>query len=418
MYMGKRDMNIITENTPKKDGYFMPAEFSHHDGTIMIYPVRPGSWGKDRTEALEAFGKVFLEVLRRENLYLLADREHWNEARKFVDGIIEDYLEARGYSEEQRIAAKGGDEIEGLEALDPVDQESFEDRCLVLPIASDDAWARDVGPTFLVKDKQDIRAVNWSFNAWGGEVDGLYASWDKDDLVAPSFCDMCEIDYYDACPFVLEGGSIHCDGEGTVMVTESCLLSPGRNPDLSKEQIEDMLKDYLGAEKVLWLPYGIYNDETNEHVDNVCAFIKPGEVVLAWTDNKNDPQYEMSRADYDYLESQTDAKGRSIKVHKLYIPDHPVLVNEKDLSNYEFEDGEDVREAGERLAASYVNFYFINGAALVPQFGADNAESDRKALDTLKALLPDRDIIGINARAILLGGGNIHCITQQIPENT
>ena len=165
----------------------------------------------------------------------------------------------------------------------------------------------------------------------------------------------------------------------------------------------------------MWLPGGIYNDETNEHVDNVCAFIRPGELVLAWTDDESDPQYEMSKADLDYLESATDAKGRKIKVHKLYIPDNPVLVKEKDLANYEFEEGEDMREVGERLAASYVNFYFVNGAALVPQFGDENAESDKRALDTLKALLPEKEIIGIDARPILLGGGNIHCITQQVP---
>ena len=223
-------------------------------------------------------------------------------------------------------------------------------------------------------------------------------------------------DYYDAAPFVLEGGSIHSDGEGTVMVTESCLLSKGRNPDLTKEQIEDKLKEYLGAEKVLWLPKGIYNDETNEHVDNVCAFVGPGEVVLAWTDDTADPQYEMSKADLEYLESVTDAKGRKLKVHKLPVPDHPVLVEQADLGNFEFEEGEDTREEGERLAASYVNFYFINGAALVPQFGGENKESDERALKILKELCPDREVIGIDARAILLGGGNIHCITQQIPE--
>ena len=290
------------------------------------------------------------------------------------------------------------------------------ERLFILPIDSDDAWARDVGPTFVTKPGKDIRAVNWKFNAWGGEVDGLYASWDKDDAVAGEFCELFEVDYYDAAPFVLEGGSIHSDGAGTVMVTESCLLSKGRNPSLSKEQIEERLKEYLGAEKVLWLPKGIYNDETNEHVDNVCAFVGPGEVVLAWTEDASDPQYEMSKADLEYLESVTDAEGRKLKVHKLPIPDHPVLVEQKDLSNFEFEEGEDTREVGERLAASYVNFYFINGAALVPQFGGQNEESDKRALKILRDICPGREIIGIDARAILLGGGNIHCITQQIPE--
>ena len=149
-----------------------------------------------------------------------------------------------------------------------------------------------------------VRAVNWEFNAWGGEVDGLYASWKLDNAFAKAFSAWQGYECYEAAPFVLEGGSIHSDGEGTVLVTASCLLSKGRNPELSKKQIEEKLKSYLGAEKILWLPRGIYLDETNEHVDNVCAFLKPGEVVLAWTDNEDDPQYVLSKACLDYLESE------------------------------------------------------------------------------------------------------------------
>ncbi len=386
-------MNKLLKSTPTSDGYFMPGEFSEHLGTIMIYPTRPGSWGKDRSDTLWSFGQVFTEILKREDLYLLVDEESREEARSFVEGLI-------------RLA----DESEEYDDI-------LSPRFHLLTIASDDAWARDVGPTFVTDVSGNRRGINWSFNAWGGEVDGLYANWDKDDKVAASFCEKLGAEYYDASPFVLEGGSIHSDGEGTVMVTESCLLSPGRNPHLSKEQIEDTLKNYLGAQKVLWLPKGIYNDETNEHVDNVCAFIRPGEVVLAWTDDKYDPQYAMSKADLDYLENVTDAKGRRIIVHKLPIPEYPVLVSQSDLSNYEFEEGEDNREVGERLAASYVNFYFVNGAVLVPQFGGNNASSDKRALGKLMELCPDREVIGIDARPILLGGGNIHCITQQIPKS-
>ena len=420
-------MSGITNSVPIKDGFYMPAEYSRHDGTIMIYPVRPGSWRKDRAGALYSFANVFIEILKRENLYLIADKAHWKEARDFMDEIITDYVQGTGRlvapmtkEEEDRIIAEGESLFANEDTLYTV-SDVLENRCLIPPIDSDDAWARDVGPTFVVRDnagsKAEIRGINWSFNAWGGEVDGLYASWDKDDKVASSFCDLIELPFYDAQPFVLEGGSIHCDGEGTAMVTESCLLSEGRNPAMSREEIEGKLREYLNVEKVLWLPRGIYNDETNEHVDNVCAFVAPGEVVLAWTDDENDPQYELSRADLEYLEKETDAKGRSIVVHKLPIPDHSVLVSEADLANYEFEEGEDFREVGERLAASYVNFYFINGAALVPQFGGENEESDERALDILSELCPDREIIGIPARDILLGGGNIHCITQQIPEN-
>lgn len=406
-------MKIICNRKPCEDSFFMPAEYGAHEGTLMIYPVRPGSWGKDRSGALNSFKKIFIEIIKRECLYLLVDEKHLKEAENLIYGAINEYcdgLKLSGkYSEvfETYIGPDGDDEL--------ILEDILEERCFILKIDSDDSWARDVGPTFVINKNRDLRGINWKFNAWGGEFDGLYASWDKDDAVAESFCKTLEVDMYDAAPFVLEGGSIHTDGEGTLMVTESCLLSQGRNPSMSKEQIEKTLKEYLGISKVLWLPRGIYNDETNEHVDNVCAFIAPSEVVLAWTDDVNDPQYELSKACLDYLEKETDAKGRKIKVHKLPIPGHPVLVSALDLQNYEFEEGEDMRDEGERLAASYVNFYFINGAALVPQFGGDNVGSDKKALEILKKICPDREIIGIPARDILLGGGNIHCITQQIP---
>ena len=172
-------------------------------------------------------------------------------------------------------------------------KEMLSDKIKIIEIESDDAWARDTCPTFVVNDKKDVRGVCWKFNAWGGDYDGLYKNWDKDSKLASSVCEKLGYSAYSAKDFVLEGGSIHSDGEGTVIVTEACLLSKGRNPNLSKSQIEDNLKKYLGAEKIIWLKHGIYNDETNEHVDNVCAFIKPGSVVLAWTDDKEDEQYVL-----------------------------------------------------------------------------------------------------------------------------
>lgn len=244
-------------------------------------------------------------------------------------------------------------------------------------------------------------------------MDGLYAHWEKDDLVAENVCGELGYECYEAHPFVLEGGSIHSDGEGTVLVTAACLLSGGRNPELTKDEIGKKLCDYLGAEKVIWLERGIYNDETNEHVDNICAFVRPGEVVLGWTGDEKDPQYAMSKSCLDILENETDAMGRKIKVHKLPIPKTPICVTEEDLGGYEFEDGEDTREAGERLAASYVNFYISNGGVIVPQFGD---EHDKTAVEILGKVFPERKICPIPARDILLGGGNIHCITQQIPQ--
>lgn len=365
---------MMLHTLPKHDGFYMPAEFSPHQATIMIWPVRPGSWGKDPHAAQEAFLQVIRTIAQSETVYLLADATHYEEAK----------------------AAAG----------------TFSS---VLSIESNDAWARDTAPTF-VTDGTHIRGVSWRFNAWGGNVDGLYAHWEADDALAAAFCEAQGIPCYDAGDFVLEGGSIHSDGEGTLMVTEACLLSDGRNPQLNRAGIEQRLCSCLGAEKVLWLPRGIYNDETNEHVDNICAFLSPGEVVLAWTDRQDDPQYALSAASLAYLERQTDARGRRLKIHKLPIPDVPVCCSAEDCAAYSFEPGEDTREPGERLAASYVNFYFSNDAVLLPQFGGENQHSDRRAAAIMSELCPDRRIVPIDARAILQGGGNIHCITQQIPK--
>ena len=365
-----------------------PAEYEPHLGTLMIWPERPGSWGKDASGAEAAFTEIISELLKVEQVFLLVSEQALPAARQRLEEKLSETPEAAS----------------GMAA-----------RLSLIEMETDDAWARDVGPTFVLAEDCTRLAVNWRFNAWGGEVDGLYARWDKDDAAAKRFAAWLGDEVLDADPFVLEGGSIHTDGEGTLMVTESCLLSPGRNPQLDKAGIEAVLKKYLGVEKILWLPRGIWMDETNEHVDNVAAFVGPGEVVLAWTDNEQDPQYALSKLDYEYLSGETDAKGRKLKIHKLPIPDVPVCCTQADIDNYIFEPGEDEREAGERLAASYVNFYFANGLVLVPQFGGVNAESDRRAVRILKELCPDRRVAPIAAGSILRGGGNIHCITQQIP---
>lgn len=374
-------MNKKLQSFPTEDGYYMPGEYEPHRGCIMIWPQRPGSWIYGAKEARNAFRDVIAAIAESEKVYVAAGADGIASAKEMLLG-----------------------------------DEPWQKNVEIFEAETDDAWARDVAPTFVVKkNADDARAVNWEFNAWGGNVDGLYASWEKDNAFASFFAGKYGYDWYDASPFVLEGGSIHSDGDKTVMVTESCLLSAGRNPQLSKEEIEEKLKLYLGAEKVLWLPRGIYQDETNEHVDNVCAFLCPGEVVLAWTDNEQDPQYQLSKQCLDYLEQECDARGRKIKVHKLPIPDAPVCITEEELAGYTFEDGEDEREAGERLAASYVNFYFSNNAVVMPAFGGENEASDKRAVEIMKKLCPERKVIPVSARAILVGGGNIHCITQQIP---
>lgn len=358
--------------TPIKDGFYMPGEFARHRGCMMIWPVRPGSWPHGAKEAQRTFCEIARAIAESEEVWMCAS----------------------------------------LEDMETVEKVFEKDKHIhVVNIETDDAWARDVGPTCIINGDNEVRGINWKFNAWGGDFDGLYSQWDKDDKAAEEICKILEIPCYDASHFVLEGGSIHSDGEGTVMVTETCLLSKGRNPQLTRAEIEEELKKYLNAEKIIWLPRGIDGDETNEHVDNVCAFVKPGEVILAWTDDESDPQYEASMECYDFLQKETDARGREFRIHKLPIPKKPVCITKEELEGFVFEEGEDYREEGERLAASYVNFYISNGGIILPQFGDEN---DEVAVKILSELFPERKVYPIYARPVIVGGGNIHCITQQI----
>jgi len=361
------------EGTPKQDGFRMPGEFEHHDGCYMIWPERPDNWRLGAKPAQAVFATVANTIGKYEPMTMIVSASQYSNARN----MLKDYVR-------------------------------------VVEMSNDDSWVRDSGATFVINDKGEVRGVDWTFNAWGGLVDGLYFPWDSDDKIAQKMCELERVDRYRLDDFILEGGSIHVDGEGTLMVTEECLLSEGRNSHLTKEEIEKTLCDYLNCEKVLWIPRGIYNDETNGHVDNMCNFVRPGEVLLAWTDDENDPQYERSVEAYEYLSKETDAKGRKIKIHKMYTPS-PILITEEESKGVDAVDGTLPRLPGDRLAASYVNFYTGNGFIALPVF---NDPNDEKAIKLLQEVFPDRVIEPIYAREILLGGGNIHCITQQLPSGT
>ena len=365
-------LKIIKDSTPAADGFRMPAEFEPHEGCIMIFPERSDSWQYGAYAARKAFVQIAEAIAKSEKLTVCASEAQYDNARAMLPNHIR-----------------------------------------VVEMASNDSWARDYAPTFVKNDAGEVRGIDWGWYGGGGRFDGLYFPWDKDNRMARKLCDLLEKDVYDKRDFILEGGSIHVDGEGTCMVTENCLLSKGRNPELSREQIEDTLKEYLNVSTVLWLPCGIYHDETNEHVDNICAFVAPGEVVLAWTEDENDIQYAMSKACLDYLEKAVDAKGRHIKVHKLPLP-KPVTITKEECDGLDACWDEPTRSPGERLAASYVNFYISNKNIVMPGFGDP---ADKKAKKILQDLFPEREVVQIFARDILIGGGNIHCITQQIPWN-
>ncbi len=364
-------MSRTLESTPRADGFFMPAEFAPHAGTWMLWPQRPDNWRLGGKPAQKAFAAVASAIAQFEPVTIGVNANQYSNARQMLPSHIR-----------------------------------------VVEIANNDSWMRDCGPTFVIDGKGSVRGVDWSFNAWGGLYNGLYFPWDLDDAVAQKILEMERIDRYKA-PLVLEGGSIHVDGEGTCITTEECLLSPGRNPDLSKDEIETHLKNYLNVEKVLWVPRGVFHDETTGHVDNILCYLRPGVVALTWTDDKSDPQYERSAEAYDYLMSQTDGKGRKLEVHKIHQP-NPILIQPEEAEGVDAVDGTLPREAGDRMAASYINFYLCNGGAVIPTFGDQH---DALALEMLQKLLPDRKVVGVPAREILLGGGNIHCITQQQPKS-
>ena len=360
------------DSTPKADGFRMPGEFEPHAGCWILWPERTDNWRNGAKPAQKAFVEVAEAIARFEPVTMGVSKRQYSAAREALPSHIR-----------------------------------------VVEISNDDSWVRDCGPTFVVNNAGEVRGVDWAFNAWGGLEDGLYFPWDQDDLVARKICEMEGKDSYRLDEFVLEGGSIHVDGDGTAIVTEACLLSEGRNPHLKKEEIEDTLKNYLNVEKVLWLPRGIHLDETNEHVDNIVHYVAPGKMILAWTDDESDPQYPLSKAAWDYLSSETDAKGRKLEIVKLHIPDE-VLITKEESEGVDAVDGTLPRLEGDRQAASYANFYIANGGVIVPLFGDE--KHDKDALETLGKVFPNREVVGIYAREIILGGGNIHCITQQQPQ--
>jgi agmatine deiminase len=356
-------------STPLNDGYSMPAEFAPHSGCWMLWPERPDNWRQGAQPAQCAFAEVAAAIARFEPVTMGVSPQHYEFARAQLPAHIR-----------------------------------------TVEITHDDAWMRDVGPTFVTNKKGVKRGVDWRFNAWGGLQGGLYFPWDQDDLVAQKVLEFEAADRYRA-PLINEGGAIHVDGQGTCLVTEECLLNANRNPDLDKSQIEQQLCSYLGVDTFIWLGGGVVDDETNGHIDNLACFVKPGVVALTWTDNRKDPQYAVSRDALERLSAARDARGRRISVVKLPMPG-PLFYTAEESAGVQVRDHIRGRLAGMRLAASYVNFYIANGGIVMPLL---DPRTDKAAAAQIKRAFPGRDVVGVAAREILLGGGNIHCITQQVP---
>ncbi|WP_342239472.1 agmatine deiminase [Inquilinus sp. OTU3971] len=334
---------------PASLGYVMPAEWEPHSRCWMAWPCREEIWGEHMDAACTAYADV---------------------ARAIAD------------FEPVTMACNPSDVAEASLTLGngtPIDVVSME---------IDDSWLRDSGPTFLLDRNGHLAGAHWRFNAWGQKVQ----PYSRDAVVAKRILKHVGARRFRA-PFVLEGGAIHVDGEGTVLTTEQCLLNPNRNPDITKAQVEQNLRDWLGVSTVIWLPEGIEDDETDGHVDEIACFVRPGVVLALSTDDKSDGNFDVLQTNLDILRSAKDAKGRPLQVIEVPQPARQ-------------------EHNGKRLSLSYVNFYIANGGVVMPAF--DVAE-DERAFRIIRDAFPNRRVVQVHARDIFLGGGGIHCITQQQP---
>jgi len=390
----------------------MPAEWAPHAACLLLYPHNPSTFRLElaRAEVLQTARAIAGQG--NEPVVLFC------QTRAQADICLSQYQQQQRHLTESERACE---------------------RIIVLVCPSNDTWARDTGPTFVVASNGDtdngtfekkLVGLDWDFNAYGGPQEGCYWPCDLDQQVASRMCRALSDDSSLntapietlKIPLILEGGSIHTDGEGTILTTKECLGHTNRNPNMSQEEVQDFVLKATGCTKMIWLDTGLANDDdTNGHVDNFCVFVPQAAatVLLAWTDDAvNDAEnYQRCRAALQVLESETNAKRQRLTVHKLHLP-APMAYSKQEAASLQplaLADGTTVapRQEGERMAASYVNFYVANEAVIVPQFG--DVVADARAIETLTPLFPGRTIVGVQSREILIGGGNIHCVTQQLP---
>jgi len=346
---------VAAKPTPREEGFRWPAEWEPHRATWLAWPHNRDTWPGQLAAAEDAYVEMVRALQGREAVCI-----------NVADAAAEEAVR-------KRLAAAGLDADAGV-------------RFLHLP--TDDAWIRDHGPVFLVRADGERALVDFRFDSWGGK----YPPFDRDDAVPRQMAERLGLRRFEA-DFVLEGGSVDGNGEGTVLTTESCLLHPNREPGRTREQMEARLADTLGARAVLWLGDGIEGDDTDGHVDDIARFVAATTVVAVHEPDASDPNHVPLEANLRRLRAMADADGRRLAVATLPMPP-PLVVD------------------GLRRPASYANFYLANGCALVPVF---RTPADARALAVLRELLPGRDVIPIPAGALVVGLGAVHCLTQQEP---
>jgi agmatine deiminase len=337
---------------PHDLNYSMPAEWDRHQRTLIAWPVKESMvYPEDFAAVCRGYAEIIEAIADFEPVTVIVNPEDRAVPPCFIHHTGIEYLY----------------------------------------LAHNDSWLRDNGPTYVVNDQGDVAGINWHFNAWGGK----YSPWDLDDELAPQILASAGMRCFDA-PLVMEGGSIHVDGEGTMLTTEECLLNPNRNPHLSRAQIEDYLAKFLGVKKVIWLKKGLSGDETDGHVDNIACFAAPGKVILQVCADPAEANYAISQENREILSRAADAWGRKLEIITIKQPP-PVIYKEKSLT------------------LSYLNFYFVNKGLILPIFGGRAEYSDFQAIQTLSELFPNRRIRPVDGMAIIREGGNVHCMTQQVP---
>jgi agmatine deiminase len=345
----------LLDKTPAALGYSFPPEWAPHRATWFSWPRPEGISfpGKYHTVP-ENLIRIFTEIAPRERVEINVPNENY-------EFLVRQFIE----------------EYDG-----PKRNVFFH------YIKTNESWCRDHGPAFVVNGKR-AAIVDWGFNAWGGK----YPPFDDDDAVPTRIAQELKLPVF--CPkCVMEGGSVDFNGAGTVLTTTDCLLNKNRNPNLSKIQIETFLKDYYGQQRVCWLTGGIAGDDTDGHIDDLARFIGPRKIVVAVEDDPRDVNYGVLKSVRKQLDKLRDQDDQPFEIIEIPMPGV-------------------VEHDGERLPATYVNFYFINGALLVPTYR--NKKNDRRAMEILQSHLPKHKVIGIDCTELIWGLGAIHCLTQQQP---
>ncbi|GGW87344.1 agmatine/peptidylarginine deiminase [Streptomyces noursei] len=344
-------------NTPAADGFRMPPEWAPHERTWMAWPGPNFTFGAEGDETLAEARRAWAAVARA----------------------------VRQYEPVTVVAGPG--QLDGARALLGEDVELVE-----RPL--DDAWMRDIGPTFLTNDQGELAAVDWVFNGWGAQE---WAAWDRDAKIAEQVAGLAGARRY-ATSLVNEGGGIHVDGEGTVLLTDTVQLDPGRNPGRTKEEVEAEIHAHLGTTKAIWLPRGLYADYgqfgTRGHVDIVAAFARPGVVMVHTQPDPDHPDHAICNEIVKVLHASTDARGRQLEVVEIPAP----TVVEAD---------------GELVDYSYINHLQCNDGIVLCAF---DDPRDEEAAAIFHRLFPGRTVTLVDARTIFAAGGGIHCITQQQPK--